>query len=310
MRIVSISYIRLVATLMIVLCHLLQYYGNRFAYFFNVGVQIFFLVSGFLYGTKDVSFSVDWFKRRFIKIATPYYILVFTVSVIYLLFARADFSWNEFIRVLTFTGDMKGIEHLWFVPYILFCYLITPYLKAFSSVSKGGVILSILLYNIIGVLTPFQFHVPEVDCYIFGFIMANRFQQSGWKKELNILCVLSLVLSIAMNLFRLYARMIMHAVWVEGKAFYWFELYSHMMMGLALFTLMLICFDNLKDNSVLNLSDKYSYEVYLVHHLFLLSPVAILQLPFNPIVNCILSITAIVVTAWLLKLAENKILKG
>ena len=54
---VSIRYLRAIATLLIVACHFLQTMGNSWAYILNIGVQLFFVMSGYLYGHKEIS---DW----------------------------------------------------------------------------------------------------------------------------------------------------------------------------------------------------------------------------------------------------------
>lgn len=47
----SISFTRLIAVLLIIGCHLLQHvFVSNWAWVFNVGVQIFLVVSGYLYG--------------------------------------------------------------------------------------------------------------------------------------------------------------------------------------------------------------------------------------------------------------------
>lgn len=48
----SISLIRLCAFCMIFTCHILQYWGQELAWWFNIGVQIFLCISGYLYGGK------------------------------------------------------------------------------------------------------------------------------------------------------------------------------------------------------------------------------------------------------------------
>ena len=138
MRIASISWIRMMATIMIVLCHYLQAYSNGLAYFLMWGYRYSFLISGFLYGGKEITFSLDWLQRRFKKIAIRYFVVVLLVAFCYLALDKADFKVIELIKVLFFSGTLKGIEHLWFVPYIMFCYAITPYLQALKSVSGGA----------------------------------------------------------------------------------------------------------------------------------------------------------------------------
>ena len=51
----SISLIRMVAMSFIIICHIFQTYGNELAWWFNVGVQIFLIISGYLYCSKDYS---------------------------------------------------------------------------------------------------------------------------------------------------------------------------------------------------------------------------------------------------------------
>lgn len=46
----SISFIRLISFLLIITCHIQQYLNIVLAWWFNVGVQIFLCISGYLYG--------------------------------------------------------------------------------------------------------------------------------------------------------------------------------------------------------------------------------------------------------------------
>lgn len=70
----AIRIIRTLAMLSIVTCHFLQAYANNLCWTFNIGVQIFFVLSGYLYGHKDVDNWPRWFINRFIKIFIPVYI--------------------------------------------------------------------------------------------------------------------------------------------------------------------------------------------------------------------------------------------
>ena len=59
----TISMIRLLAMLSIIACHFCQYYNNEWAWWLNVGVQVFFIISGYLYGNKSVSSPGPWLKN-------------------------------------------------------------------------------------------------------------------------------------------------------------------------------------------------------------------------------------------------------
>ena len=77
----TISMIRLLAMLSIIACHFCQYYNSEWAWWLNVGVQVFFIISGYLYGSKSIDEPILWLKKRFVKILTPYYIFL-TLAII------------------------------------------------------------------------------------------------------------------------------------------------------------------------------------------------------------------------------------
>lgn len=77
----SISIIRLISMIMIISCHILQGLNNNFAFWINTGVQLFFFVSGFLYGKKKISNIKEFYKKRMEKILFPY-IIVFIISLL------------------------------------------------------------------------------------------------------------------------------------------------------------------------------------------------------------------------------------
>lgn len=89
----AISVIRIIATLLIVACHILQGYENRWAWVLNVGVQVFFFISGFLYGKKDIQNSFVWWKGRIKKVYLPYLCYLILCIPLFWIFA------SEFISV-------------------------------------------------------------------------------------------------------------------------------------------------------------------------------------------------------------------
>lgn len=73
----SISFVRFIAMICIISCHIMQrdgfstyIYGARieWAWWFNVGVQMFLFISGYLYGQKDKIDTVSFYKKAFPKI--------------------------------------------------------------------------------------------------------------------------------------------------------------------------------------------------------------------------------------------------
>lgn len=98
-KLASISYIRLIAMFFIIICHFLQYYDNELAWWFNVGVQIFFIISGFLCGGKEINDPIAFIVRQFKKILIPYYTFLIPVSIVYMFFARKSITITSFINL-------------------------------------------------------------------------------------------------------------------------------------------------------------------------------------------------------------------
>ncbi len=124
----SISAIRGISMLCIVLCHIMQYLNWELAWWFNVGVQIFLCISGFLYGKKEITQWGSFLKKGFKKILVGYYIVFLPVAFI-LYFIVGIASRGQVLRGLLINGTVNGGEHLWFIPTILFCYCITVFLS-------------------------------------------------------------------------------------------------------------------------------------------------------------------------------------
>lgn len=74
--------------LMIISCHIMQYYDLELAWWFNVGVQIFLCISGFLYGQKSIDNVTDFYNKRLKKILIPYYLVFIPFGITEFIFAR------------------------------------------------------------------------------------------------------------------------------------------------------------------------------------------------------------------------------
>lgn len=83
----ALNIIRWSSTIAIVLCHYLQGYGSAWAWVLNLGVQIFFFLSGFLYGCKKVFSYSKFYLGRFRKVFLPYVTWVVIAFIMLCLFA-------------------------------------------------------------------------------------------------------------------------------------------------------------------------------------------------------------------------------
>ena len=118
----TISVIRMMAMLMIISCHILQGLNNHMAQWVNIGVQLFFFLSGFLYGKKKIKDASDFYKKRLKKILIPY-IIVFIIAIsLEMIVLGHHYPMKKIIGCLLGFGGIIGnislLSHTWFVTYI------------------------------------------------------------------------------------------------------------------------------------------------------------------------------------------------
>lgn len=109
----AITYLRCLSTIFIVLCHYLQAQNNQWAWFFNIGVQLFFMISAFLYSKRDIDISITWLKGRLKKLLPPFYLYMgggnFSHNILYWFFFM-----EERIDICLFnTGVIRWLRRSW-----------------------------------------------------------------------------------------------------------------------------------------------------------------------------------------------------
>ena len=314
----SISCIRLISMIMILLCHFFQYYGNELAWWLNIGVQIFFVVSGFLYGNKEIDDPIKFIKKQFKKILIPYYLFIVPVVLFHVLFVKKGIGLSSVLKLFFCVGTIDGIEHLWFVGYILFCYIITPYLYWFRkkvenrSLSKSIALCIVFLAGIIVLTTlmDFYFVASRFCCYIIGYFVAIFYR--GYKyKAIHVLSIIFGLTAIPINLIRICFKYtnILPKIELINKILNFTEPYAHLLLGVFLFLIMYIIFGNLKTGFAVKISDKYSYYVYIVHQVFVLGPFSLMALTNHVVLNYVIIALAICGTAVALYSVSTRILK-
>ena len=102
----AIALLRGYSVIMIVLCHILQGLHNHWAWVLNIGVQIFFILSGYLYGKKEIIEAKSWYVQRAIKILSPFYLYVFFAILTILFWHPEMLSWK---KNLFYAFNLQGI---------------------------------------------------------------------------------------------------------------------------------------------------------------------------------------------------------
>ena len=300
--------------LLIISCHICQYYGSEYAWWLNVGVQIFFVLSGFLYGNKSIDEPIEWIKKQFVKILPPYYLFIFITIVLYLIFSPGTLSIKEIVGSIFCVGTLKGIGHLWFVGNILICYILTPYLdwifrrnveRKFLSNLKMLIFLAIVL-TFIGIYLHFYFRPGHILCYIVGYVLSVTYRNYG-DKVIYSTMILSGVAAFALKSVYVYLKYFknvkMIGLWSH------FHDYSHIVLGLFITALLLVLLYKVPRLKIASFSDKYSYEIYIVHQLFILSPLSLMALTNYPVVNVVITLLSIGISGIVLKMMTRRLLK-
>lgn len=286
----SISCTRFVAMCFIVVCHMMQrdafstdFYGAHieWAFWFNIGVQMFLFISGLLYGNREIK-TVSFYKRAFPKVLVDYYVFIFSMMVLSFFSPLLDIGIGGAFKLLTFSDTVPGLGHLWFIPTILFCYLLTPILSEILNEIdqrkdvRFWVEVSLLLIIIqVVVLTLFKsFNAAWINCFVIGMIYSRINKRKEKNKRVFNAIVIILCLFIIPIQFRLdywpHRKLPSPVLSIYGIL----ANYGHVFLGIA--TVMLIRFVFHKivrsakshNHPLLDLSDKYSYDLYLVHLIF------------------------------------------
>ena len=174
----SLSFARMISMCFIIACHFMQYYEYELAWWFNVGVQMFFFLSGFLFANKVVDLSA--LKKQFIKILIPYYLIVILANIAWILSGTSNIKSIISAIVLYGYGDFIGLRHLWFVAYILIAYTLTPLIQSIIRRHEGSLYKMIIGCTIIlvGTFLFFELFAPYYNaawiiCYFIGLILGR-----------------------------------------------------------------------------------------------------------------------------------------
>lgn len=286
----AVSVIRVLATLLIFLCHAVQLFDSALLQMggqvFNVGVPLFMMISGFLFAVKGRPESYRfWFRTRLLRILTPYYLFLVLLLLVYVV----RFGWHSVIPekwlfyVLPLQGFtqnyINGAEHLWFVTDILLCYLLTPLLhviqEKISKRQKLWLPVMFLLYCAVLLLSSYL--LPAIVCTtivtVFSYMLGFLFIKALISRR-SIVFIVMLVTSPAI---RLAANRLL-----DGTPLYdrFIAPVTHQLLAASLFCLLFMAVSRwfhplLRIGKTVRFLDSVSYEIYLVHYMFIIGPLAL-----------------------------------
>lgn len=249
---------------------------------------MFLVISGYLYGNRpdlELNKTVSWIIRRFKRIWIPFSLAALGIILVDILTNVTEPSLKDLATWFTIApGRIPNGGHLWYISVMLFCYLITPILYFLRN--RIGIfsiaLFGFVLYFCAGKVIPSGFWCIE---YIAGFMISSIINKHSLEEEivmqhLSIFCFVALVLLLSL----LYLGIIHY----KTSSFGYISI--HFILGIFIFCFprwVFGCseFSPLKRTAkpLLEFSDTYSYEIYLVHNFVILGSFSIFQIQSIPL---------------------------
>lgn len=317
----SISLIRLASTTFIVACHIMQYLDIELAWWFNVGVQMFLSISGFLYGRKNtIEDDLQFYKKNIAKILIDYYVVVVTIILVFAAFLPKELSIIEVLKVLLTIDTLSGGGHLWYIPYCLFCYLITPFLCRYFDNSKNKNTVKNLLFLCVLTVVIIEgfidyFNSAWIICYIIGFFIGRISTDRNSKLYRNVswTIVAGAILSNAIQIVQDYVIKL-ELTGIVASLYQMYCDFAHVALGAALFVslkfILSAVFKMGYPEPIKKLcfySDKYSYDIYLVHQFLILGPLSLMKITGIYGINIMLILVVTIICAIIVNFISSSV---
>ena len=289
-----ISVIKVMAMSLIIACHFAQAFGYTIAFLLNVGVQIFFLTSGFLYGKIEVTQPLEFYKKRLLRVYVPYIMVVTVVLLIQGLIGAWQFNLRDvLIYACNLQGfvstSVDGLNHLWFLSVLMICYLLVPWLQRLMNFKPW------LLVGVIIAASFVEFFFVQkmypICAWVVLFIAGMVYGKYETPKMSLFVLVGSAILMAGMLPFFSLEHLI-DGAWAH------YSVWLHCGLAIFIFTAIYYLLPKVASENanlpMLKEIDKISYEVYLVHHPLIMGPLALLTItPYAGLNIAIILITTI-----------------
>lgn len=297
------TWLRAAGTISILLCHYVvqsqSVILNMSAQFFNIGVAIFIILSGFLFGVREGgAFDVKtWYIKRLKRIFVPYELFVILLFAVHALCGRnlldADWIWLTFGLQGSAVGVL-GAEQTWFITPLLFCYAITPLLDRYITPQRTKTQVISIVCAAAGIKLLWAF--PEspaydtllslVSVYIIAFVVGRFFDKLTFTKEKAVSAFAIMCVAFGTRLAARY--------FFDGTVLYDRIAcgYTQSLAAFCIFYIFAVVFQNIQPPKWVSFIGEISFELYLVHYMFCVGPVRLFGLTPWWAANCMI-VTAV-----------------
>lgn len=309
----NVSIIRLFATIIILVFHFIlnesPYIAKNFFPFY-FGVEIFAFISAFLYSQKKITSYKQFYIGRFKKIVVPTIVLLilfFVILGIYSLISSVN-MYQEFI--IDISNSYNSIGHLWFIPAILICYLLIYVLNKIENNKLLNIIISVVLVVLDFLI--FNTTGSMFTSFLAGWYFKKYFEniKESTRKFMGIrFLIYFIILSVGYYCVMQFMQVSLL------KTILYFYIVSFMGTTFCISAmLLLINFNNIKfQKYVLNPSNKFSFYIYLSHHIFIVGRFSFMRITTSLFLNIIIILALTVISSfvimWITDLINDKLLK-
>lgn len=251
-------------------------------------MQIFLLISGFLYGQRDNITVNSFYKRNIIKILVDYYVFLIIIIPIYIFAVHYPINISTVLGLLFGVGtSIPGLGHLWYISTILVCYIITPFIIRLlkPKINLLWIFTIFCFIEVFFILIP-GFTGAWINCYIIGMIIGTEYgkekdSENALQRVLMIALPVCIIICGAeiyikyIGLFELsgIVNKISNTIFHYGRI----ALGCIVLAGSLLFAQFLKIKFSPKIQALLDISDEYSYDAYIVHLFCILGPYSFFQ---------------------------------
>ena len=286
----NLSLYRLIASIAIIIYHIFYLIVPKnipYEMLLSSGVQGLTLLSGMLYATKQIKDNKSFYKNNAFKILIPAGIAIL-MMVVWNLIAwliapfRFDGFLSTFYSLRAYNQTLQiQIGNFWYVPMILVCYFLTPFLQKARN-TKGICFSKILIITaiLIELFVTIKFYAPNmIIAYVVGYLIGTyKFEEHVNPTAKGLFNRLAIYTCLTFLFFALYYFSIESGNLSNPNSFIRMttqalQRYSHTFIGMSTFLLIISGTSHLnkmqKEPKILKFSDKYSYAFYLFNQAFM-----------------------------------------
>jgi len=265
---------------------------------FNIGVYLFFILSGFLMGYKGITPPYKkWYLKRIRRIFVPYWLFLLCLAGVHLTKGMDIFTLDWLLLWLGAQGSYVGVwgaGQTWFISVLLLCYLISPAILSVNRKlqQKNNKKITILIWLVVCTL-PLLYAAAEPDwiytlltpvsLYTMACVYGIRYRENGgYPRSRKYLPVCCFVIAGAFGT-RFAARAL-----IDGSLWYARVIvpYTHMIAAAAIWLIFETLFAGRQNPKAVQHISDLSFEIYLWHYMFVVGPVSIFALVDNWFAAC------------------------